>query len=78
MKKVKIFAVAIIALVASTSVKAQEFSVNADIVSSYVWRGVQYSGASIQPTLQFTHGAQQDLMVFLKWTYMQNTLSILV
>ena len=56
MKKVKIFAVAIIALVASTSVKAQEFSVNADIVSSYVWRGVQYSGASIQPTLQFTAG----------------------
>ncbi|MGB4415178.1 MAG: TorF family putative porin [Paludibacter sp.] len=56
MKKVKVFAIVFIALVATTSVKAQEFSVNADIVSSYVWRGVQYSGASIQPTLQFSTG----------------------
>jgi len=56
MKKVKVLAIAFIALVATTGVKAQEFSVNADIVSSYVWRGVQYSGASIQPTLQFSTG----------------------
>lgn len=56
MKKVKIFAVAIIALVASTSVKAQEFKASADIVSSYVWRGTNFSGVSIQPTLDFTTG----------------------
>jgi len=56
MKKVKIFAVAIIALVATTSAKAQEFKASADIVSSYVWRGTNFSGASIQPTLDFTTG----------------------
>jgi hypothetical protein len=33
-------------------VKAQEFSVGADLVSSYVWRGVyQGGGASIQPSV---------------------------
>lgn len=36
--------------------KSQNFTVSTDIVSSYVWRGVQYSGASIQPTLQFSTG----------------------
>jgi len=56
MKKRKIFTIAVIALLATTSIKAQEFSVNTDIVSSYVWRGTQYSGVSIQPTLQFSTG----------------------
>ncbi|OIP84329.1 MAG: hypothetical protein AUK44_02770 [Porphyromonadaceae bacterium CG2_30_38_12] len=56
MKKVKIFAVVVIALLATSSVKAQ-FSANADVVSSYVWRGVKYSGVSIQPTLQYTAGS---------------------
>ena len=56
MKKRKIFTIAVIALLATTSIKAQEFSVNTDIVSSYVWRGTQYSGVSIQPTLQYSTG----------------------
>lgn len=56
MKRVKIFAIAVIALVSSLGVKAQEFSASADIVSSYVWRGVQYAGVSVQPTLDFTTG----------------------
>ena len=56
MRKMKIWAVAMIALVAATSVKAQEFTVTADLVSSYVWRGVQYSGASVQPGVKFTKG----------------------
>ncbi len=55
MKRVKIFATAIFALLAVTSSQAQ-FSANADVVSSYVWRGTQYSGASIQPTLNYTAG----------------------
>lgn len=56
MKKVRIFAVAMIALIATTGVKAQEFTASADIVSSYVFRGVQYSGVSIQPTVEYSNG----------------------
>jgi len=56
MKAVKIFAVAMVALVATSSVKAQEFKASADIVSSYVWRGTQFAGASVQPTVDFTAG----------------------
>lgn len=52
----KVLAIAMIAVLATMSAKAQEFSVNADVVSSYVWRGVQFSGASIQPTVDFTAG----------------------
>ena len=33
-----------------------EFSVNADFVSSYVWRGMYCGGASIQPAMDFTVG----------------------
>lgn len=55
MKRVKIFATAIFALLAVTSTQAQ-FSASADLVSSYVWRGTQFSGVSIQPTLNYTAG----------------------
>jgi hypothetical protein len=61
MKTVKIFAIAILALVASTSVKAQ-FSVGTDIVSNYVWRGVEQDltntkgTPNIQPSISFTAG----------------------
>jgi hypothetical protein len=61
MKAVKIFAVAMVALVATTSVKAQ-FSVGADLVSSYVWRGVPqdvtFGGTpNIQPFVTYTAGS---------------------
>jgi uncharacterized protein (TIGR02001 family) len=56
MKAVKIFAVAMVALVATSSVNAQEFKASADLVSSYVWRGTKFSDVSIQPTLDFTSG----------------------
>ena len=56
MKKMKIWAIAMIAMVTTMGVKAQEFEVGADIVSSYVWRGVQFSGASIQPGVTFSAG----------------------
>jgi len=52
----KIVYTLIMVLVVST-VKAQtEFSVGADVVSSYVWRGSQLSGASIQPSLGLSIG----------------------
>jgi uncharacterized protein (TIGR02001 family) len=56
MKKMKIFAVAMVALMAASSAKAQEFTASADIVSSYVWRGTFQSGVAVQPTFDFTTG----------------------
>lgn len=56
MKKMKIWAIAMIALVTTTSIKAQEFEVGADVVSSYVWRGTQFSGVSVQPGITFSAG----------------------
>ncbi|MDO9634898.1 MAG: TorF family putative porin [Paludibacter sp.] len=56
MKKMKIWAIAMIALVTTTGMNAQEFEVGADVVSSYVWRGTQFSGASVQPGITFSAG----------------------
>jgi hypothetical protein len=53
MKKI-ILVLAVIAMI--SSVKAQEFSVGADVVSSYVWRGVKQAGASIQPSVSLSAG----------------------
>ena len=42
----------------SLGIKAQEveFTVGADVVSSYVWRGGQLSGASVQPSIGLSVG----------------------
>jgi uncharacterized protein (TIGR02001 family) len=56
MKKMKVFAVAMVALMAASSAKAQEFKASADVVSSYVWRGTFQSGVAVQPTFDFTTG----------------------
>jgi len=60
MKKVKFLAIALFALTTTTSIYAQ-FSTGADIVSSYVWRGVPQEGSNggspnIQPYVSFTTG----------------------
>ena len=61
MKKIKVLAICAIAMISMTSAKAQ-FSTGADIVSNYVWRGVQQdvtnpSGTpNIQPYAAFTAG----------------------
>ena len=54
MKKIILFTVAIFVFVATT--RAQEFSAVADVVSSYVWRGFNLGGTSIQPSLGFSAG----------------------
>ncbi|MFZ4581623.1 MAG: hypothetical protein ACOYM7_03135 [Paludibacter sp.] len=60
MKAVKIFAVAMVALVATTSSVKAQFSVGADVVSSYVWRGVPQEATkgvpNVQPFVSFTAG----------------------
>src|SRR5665647_300902 len=59
MKKMKILAICAIAVLTTTSVKAQ-FATGADIVSSYVWRGIPQEGTkgtpNIQPYVSFTTG----------------------
>jgi hypothetical protein len=55
MKKVILVFVVLVGTL--SAVKAQEFSVGADLVSSYVWRGIyQGGGASIQPSVGFSAG----------------------
>jgi len=58
MKKVKVFAIALVALVASASTAKAQLAVGADVVSSYVWRGVAQGSnqPNIQPTLSYTFG----------------------
>lgn len=47
------FIVLIISMLGTFRANAQEFHVQGDLVSSYVWRGMYQTGASIQPTLGF-------------------------
>jgi len=56
MNKMKMMAIAAIAVVTITGVKAQNLEVNADIVSTYVWRGTKFAGASVQPGITYTNG----------------------
>ena len=56
MKKMKIWAIAMIAVLTTMGVKAQSLEVGADVVSSYVWRGTQFSGLSVQPGVTFSSG----------------------
>ena len=59
MKKMRFLAICVIAVLATMNVKAQ-FATGADIVSSYVWRGIpQGNGVTpnIQPSVSFTTGA---------------------
>jgi hypothetical protein len=51
MKKMKFLAICAIALFSSTSVMAQ-FSTGADVVSSYVWRGIPQEGTGGTPCIQ--------------------------
>ena len=56
MKKMKIWAIAMIAVLTTMGVKAQSLEVGANVVSSYVWRGTQFSGLSVQPGITFSKG----------------------
>ena len=60
MRKIKFLAICAIAVFTVTSAKAQ-FATGADIVSSYVWRGVPQEGTkgtpNIQPFVTFTTGS---------------------
>lgn len=50
-------AIAAVCVLGATGVKAQEFTIQGDLVSSYVWRGIYQGGAaSVQPTLGFNVG----------------------
>lgn len=49
----KALAVAAACFIGATQARAQEFTVQGDLVSSYIWRGMYQTGASFQPTLGF-------------------------
>lgn len=46
----------IVACFIGLNANAQQFNVQGDLVSSYVWRGVYQTSASVQPTLGFSVG----------------------
>lgn len=66
MKRMKFLAISVIALFIVTGVNAQGFSTGADVVSSYVWRGIlqdrtvtgnpTLGSPNIQPYVSFTTG----------------------
>jgi len=57
MKRTLIFTASLLLLIAFTpKVKAQEWSTGVDLYSSYVWRGTNFSGPSLQPYVDFTAG----------------------
>ena len=50
-------AVAAVCMLGTSNAQAQEFTIQGDLVSSYVWRGIYQGGAaSFQPTLGFNIG----------------------
>lgn len=50
-------AVAAVCMLGTSNAQAQEFTIQGDLVSSYVWRGIYQGGAaSFQPTLGFSVG----------------------
>lgn len=51
----KSLAVAAVCCIGTTA-NAQQFNVQGDLVSSYIWRGMYQTGASFQPTLGFSTG----------------------
>ena len=56
MNKIFSFIIAVLLLIPATTKAQTEFSLGADFVSSYMWRGVATAGASIQPALDLTAG----------------------
>lgn len=57
MKTLKSTILAILCVLAfGTTATAQEFSIGADLVSTYVFRGLKYDGPSIQPGISYTTG----------------------
>jgi uncharacterized protein (TIGR02001 family) len=55
MKKLNVLLVLVLIFVGSLKVNAQ-WSTGVDLYSSYVWRGVQYGGPSVQPYVDYTKG----------------------
>ena len=61
MNRIRVTVIGFIAVLAASvmgvdKVQAQEFKIQGDLVSSYVWRGFYQTGVSFQPTLGFGIG----------------------
>lgn len=51
-----LFGIALICILQPDTAKAQEFDTGVDLYSTYIFRGVAFSGPSIQPYVEFTAG----------------------
>lgn len=50
------FAIILVAFLKPDTTQAQELSTGVDLYSTYVFRGVAYSGPAIQPSVEFSAG----------------------
>jgi len=53
---IAVFALILMAFLKPDTTKAQEVSTGVDLYSTYVFRGIAYSGPSIQPSVEFSAG----------------------
>ena len=51
MKKIVLFAMGLVAVATTHAQNAIESTVSADVVSKYVWRGLELGDVAVQPTL---------------------------
>ena len=70
MNRIRVTVIGFIAALAASvmgvdKVQAQEFKIQGDLVSSYVWRGFYQTGVSFQPTLGFGIGGRHGALPIL-------------
>ena len=63
MRKLAFVPILFLFIVNSVQVKAQEFFVNADLVSSFIWRGLKFGDACFQPSM----GVNLGKFSFMAW-----------
>lgn len=63
MKKLLFIPIVLLLVIQSSHLRAQEFFINTDLVSSFVWRGIKYNDACLQPSMGVRAGGLQ----FMVW-----------
>ena len=63
MRKCVCFPLVLVCLLQFTPLRAQEFFINADAVSSFVWRGMKFNDACLQPSMGVNAGG----FSFMAW-----------
>ncbi|NDV80372.1 hypothetical protein [Bacteroides sp. 51] len=63
MKKLAFIPILLLLLIQPSQLRAQELFINADLVSSFLWRGIKYNDACLQPSMGIRGGGLQ----FMVW-----------